>query len=495
MKENLFLNVDNKSIASGQKVSKITIKETLKEISFVTFPTILFFFCLNLQQTITLAFVGNKYKGQEKFIIDGIGITNLYINCCVYSIAIGLVSGMETLSSNAYGVKKYYLMGLYMHRARLIAIIFVIIISILNYFYEIKILSLFKISANVLHYCERYITPSLCYVFISVFNSVNFRYLNIIDKSYVNLIVLLISICLHPLWCWIFIFEIEYDALGCGISMVISQSINVILTSLYIHMWNPCPESYFCLNSDCFRFWWSYLKFTFPSLFLMCAEWGAFEIQAIIAINISELDYAVHIIISSLSLILRSMSNGFGFAAMILVAKRITEKNINNTKKVALIIFIYGNIFSIIVSSIYVILGSNLVRLFVKEDEEFIKKATPIVYILFFSQIFNHAQTIISFTYRGLGKQLIASIVALINFYIIQTSFSILLGIEWGYGVEGIWIAMLIGSSLCLIAYIILIKFLDFEAIRKETLDRLNNDKSNLLTRNIEHDKVGDNSL
>ena len=62
MKENL---VDNKSIASGQKVSKITIKETLKEISFVTFPTILFFFCLNLQQTITLAFVGNKYKGQE----------------------------------------------------------------------------------------------------------------------------------------------------------------------------------------------------------------------------------------------------------------------------------------------------------------------------------------------------------------------------------------------------------------------------------------------
>ena len=491
MIEENFLNVENEFDDSGQKTSSITLKQCLSQISVLAFPTMLFFTCLFLQQTICLAFIGNKYKGQEKFIIDGIGITNLYINCCVFSISIGLISGMDILCSNAYAVKNYYLMGVYMHRARLVAIIFVIVITTFNYFYAIKILSLFNINANVLHYSQRYITASLYYVVIDVFFSVNFRYLNIIDKSHVNLIILFISICLHPLWCWIFIFELEYDALGCGISMIISQSINMILTSLYIHLWNPCPESYFCLNSDCFRGLWSYLKFTFPSLFLLCAEWWAFEIQAIIAINITELDYSVHIIMASLAGILYTISLGFGFAGTILVAKHITERNTYDTKKIALTVFIFGNTVSLIISSTYVILGSNLVRIFVKDNEDFIKKATPIVYILFFQQIFDISQTIIAYIYRGLGKQLLASLVAFINFYIMQTSLSTLFGIVLEYGVQGMWVGSLIGCSLSLTAYLICFKFVDFEVVRMETLDRLNNDKSNLLRTLI----VGDNSL
>ena len=166
MKEN-FLNVESESVTIGQKFSCITIKQCLKEISVLAFPTMLFFTCLFLQQTICLAFVGNKYKGQEKLIIDGIGITNLYINCCVFSISIGLISGMDTLCSNAYSVKNYYLMGLYMHRARLVAVIFVLVLTIFNYFYAIKILSLFKINANVLHYRLQLVYFTLSSIYFS----------------------------------------------------------------------------------------------------------------------------------------------------------------------------------------------------------------------------------------------------------------------------------------------------------------------------------------
>ena len=494
MKEN-FLNVTNPSVESYPKVANITIKQCLKEISILGFPTMFFFLCLFLQQTISLAFIGNKYKGQEKPIIDGIGITNIYINCCLFSISIGLISGMDTLCSNAYAVKNYYLMGLYMHRAQLITLSIVTVITIFNYFYAIKILSLLKLSESVLHYSQRYISASLFYTIIDVPFSVNFRYLNIVNKSHVNLIILFICMALHPLWCWIFIFKFEYDALGYGISLIISSAISSILTSLYIYIWNPCPESYFCLNSDCFKGWWSFLKFTFPTLFLLCAEWWAIEIQAIIAVNISELDYAVHIVMSSLQHILSTVSYGFGMPATILVAKHITERNIYDTKKIALTVFIFGNIVSFMVTSIYAILGSNLVRIFVKEDEEFITKATPIVYILFFQQIFDVSQNIVAYIYRGLGKQLIASLVALINLYLIQSSLSFLFGIVWGYGVQGMWFAILIGSTLSLTAYMILINFLDFNAIRKETLERLNNDKLNIHTKIKNSNTVGDNSF
>jgi MATE family multidrug resistance protein len=469
--------LQNQPLYKDEKELLITTKDAMKEISVLAFPTMLFFSCIFLQQTIALAFVGRKFENNDKDIIDGIGISNLYINCCVFSIAIGLISGMETLCSNAFGVKNNYLIGVYIHRARFITLIFVLVLTVFNLFFAVEILRLFSIDENVIYYSTRYIKVSMFYVLIDVFFSINFRFLNIIEKSYINLIVLIISICLHPLWCWIFINVLNLDALGSAISLVISQSINTVLTSLYIWIMDPLPGSIFWPNNDCFKGWWEYLKFTFPSMFLTCAEWWAFEIQAIIAINISKLDYAVHVLIYSINSILYTISIGFGMAATILIGKHITESNTYTARKVAKLIFIYGNIVSLILSSSILFMGSNLLRFFV-EDEEIIEKGSPILYLLFAQQIFDISQTIIACYYRGLGKQLMASIIAFVNFYLIQTALSVLFGIVLGMGVLGMWLGIGIGCFITFFTYLATLRLINLKDIRQETLQRLENDKT-----------------
>jgi len=369
----------------------------------------------------------------------------------------------------------------YMHRARLIAFLFVIILTIFNYFFAIKIISLFDLGEEVIYFASRYIYLSLCYVMVDVMFSVNFRYLNIIGKSYVNLIVLLITICIHPLWCLIFINHLDLDALGCGIAMLISQALNTIITTLYVHIANPCPESYFFLNKDCFIGWWEYTKFTLPSVFLLCAEWWAFEVQAIIAINISKLDYAVHILISAIAGIMVASSIGFGMAMTIVVGKYITF-NLKSTKKTATVCFFFGNVVSFLISLIPLFMGKSLLWLFVDEKtaEDIVEKGAPLVYIIVVNQIFDMSQTLLASVYRGLGKQLMASVVAFVTFYIVQTGFSILFGIVFKHGVLGMWIGMMFGSFGAFTTYLVMLKCLDLEAIRVETLKRLEEDKNQL---------------
>ena len=53
--------------------------ELLKKLSVIAFPVALAFICIFLQQSVILAIIGQRYN--DKFILEGIGISNLYVNC------------------------------------------------------------------------------------------------------------------------------------------------------------------------------------------------------------------------------------------------------------------------------------------------------------------------------------------------------------------------------------------------------------------------------
>jgi MATE family multidrug resistance protein len=462
----------------------ISTKKSIIEITTLAFPSTIFMACLFMYQTVGIAFVGRKYEGKDKDIIAGIGITNLYINCFLLSIALGLVGGMETLCSNSYGAKNYYLLGVYTNRTRLIVFTVVFSLVIFNFFFALKIIKSFSMDDQVFYYASRFFNLAQLYVIVDMFFAINFRYMNIIKKSHVTLIILVISISLHPLWCWIFITKLDLDSLGFGLSLVCAQSVNTILTTLYIHIANPLPESYFWFNKDCFTGWWDYLKFSLPTLALTLAEWWAFEIQALITTTISTLDYAVFVVISASSSLVTAIAIGFGIALNILISKYILDPNVRTPKKIALTAFIYGNIVSFTVSAIFnLALGSNMLRMFVKDDD-IIEKGTPILYIILVKQIFDYSQTLLNYLLRGLRKQHIASIVASINFYVLQTSFGILLGKILKLGVTGIWIGIGIGNVVSFMAYLIILKRIDFKTIRIETLKRIEEDKKLLVENN-----------
>jgi len=473
-------------------IDDLSIKETIKEIAYLALPTTFFFLCLFVQSTISLAFIGGIYD--NVYMFDGIGVATLYINCTFFSIAVGIVSGVETLGANAFGIKNYYLLGLYLHRGRLMAYLFCAVMIIINVLFAERILTVFGLPEQTLYYAVRYTKIAVWFIVTDIQFSTNFRFINIVDKSHINLIVVMISIALHPLWCYIFIKLLDLDVVGAAISLVISQGICAILTSLYVHFYNPYPESYFWFNKECFVGWCEYIKFTIPSILLLCGEWWGFELQSFIALAIKdgEYDYSAHIFLCNLNGIIYSLSLGFSIACTIMVGKYIAEGKVNVTKKVIKVAFICGQSLMIIISIFYLIFGGKLFSLFTT-DQKILDKGSEVIPIQALSINFDMSQAILSNSMRGLGKQLIASLVSIITYYIYGASLSCLLTLHLELGVVGIWIAIASGYAISTVVYGIMLLRFDYNEIRDDTKKRLDRDIAEVHIENRTHSHIEHN--
>jgi len=323
---------------------------------------------------------------------------------------------------------------------------------------------------------------SVFYVIPAVIDKINYSYLNIIGHSHIPLICSVTTTAIHPLISWIFITYLNLDTLGCGIAMLITSTIIATLSQLYIHFANPLPQSYFQINSDCFRGWDEYLSVPIPSAFVFCAEWWAFEIQTIVAVTISKLDYAVYVLTGNIYLILFSISLGFSISTTILSGKYITEYGSKETKKLFYIIMIFGSVVSFLASLIILLFGRNIFSLFIEShlNKDIIEKGTPIVYVIVILQIFDLAQNVFAGFYRGIGKQFLAMSISLVNFYIVQLGLSILLAIKFQLGVIGIYLGILIGTVIAVATYAIVLTCLDLEEIRQDILSKLQGDLNSI---------------
>lgn len=470
-------NDDNPFTPLIRNPSTLPLKPFLGKLSLIAFPGMFFYLSLLLLQTINLAFIGQKYGDDN--MINAIGITNLYINCTLNSIYTGLVSGIETLAANAFATRRYRLVGYYYQRARIIAYSVTTVIVIVHLFTVQHVLRFFNLNEQVIKYSSHYIYSCLIYVFFDVQTSCVFRMLNVLEKSHINFIILLISLALHPLWNYIFIYYLDFGVVGAGISFTISKFIAFVLSTIYYWFWCPCPESNFWINKKCFgiRGIINYLKFSIGAAFLTCAEWWGCEIQAIIAIYIGPDDYTVYILVAELSGLLYSIDVGFMLGITILVGEMIAKGSIKQVKLSCLYSVLFGIFSNSIYLGIFFIFRKKIFKIFTNE-ERILELGYPVLFVLTFSEFFDLIQTSLVSVFRGIGRQYTASALMFVHYYVIMIGMSILFGIVLKMGVFGMFIG--IGSSDCLmsLAYLLTLFCIDYKKVQKETVERLKRDNS-----------------
>jgi len=262
---------------------------------------------------------------------------------------------------------------------------------------------------------------------------------------------------------------------GAGWALLISQFLNMTLSTLYVYKFKR--ETIICVSIKALSGWWEYLKFTLPSTAMLCAEWLSFEVQAVFAIYLSKEDYSVHIFISNIATLLYTLCHGFGMAATVLVGEYIAKGLIKHSKAAALYSFILSEITMSVVIIIIIIFRNSILSIFV-DDPNLLKLGRPIIIILAVGEIFDVTQSVMASIFRGLGKQRQASIIAFIQFYIVQIFFTWLLAIRFNLGVAGIWYSNLIGNFLTTVVYIYFFTKFDFDEINKETKIRLRKDQN-----------------
>jgi MATE family multidrug resistance protein len=455
----------------------ITTKGAISSVTEIALPTILYMVCIFFKQTINLIFITRYYTGQlQEYATEAVGLSHLYINCLLLSLTIGLISGFDTLGANAYGSGKFRLMGSYFHRAQLIAYCFIIISLIIHFFAGPALLALTTNHEEVKSFITQYLRVAMFMVLLEVPCELNARFIYIIDKPMANFISVIASLLLHPLWCYLFIIVFNFEIIGAGIALIVSNLFLAMCGSIYIYIFKPLPEAIFWFNKKSFKGWGKYLKFTLPT----CTDWWSQEILAIIAVLISDDDYFAYVLLANIVINCYSMCHSFGFAINILIASFLGQGDIKSTITVRNTGLIYGVSFVGIVSFILFCIKTYVIGMF-SVPERLLPLCYKLMDLLCIFIIFDVFQTMLGGTLRGYGKQFLASMISIPNYYILQVGLAYLLGIHFKLGVVGIYFSLVTCAATMGIIYsFVIFCFIDLKNIKFDTLNRLESDALDL---------------
>jgi MATE family multidrug resistance protein len=434
-----------------------------------------------IAETINIIFIG---RFNDATMIAGIGIGTLYINATGYVLGAGLMGGVDTLCSQAFGDRKYKMVGIYANVARVCIFLFFVIMGIPFTIFSRTCLLLIGQEPEVAQYASNFCYSMLPSVFFALQYNTSLRYLQSMNIFKPGMFITFFTVLLHPLWCYLFIYVLDFGVIGAGMSMSITQFLNLVSIHLYMHVKNPYPESYFFIDRNTFImcFFTEYLKKAVPAAILFAADWIGFEILTLMSSYISSLSLAANVCLFNFITIIFMIPMGLSFASSALVGNCIGANNIKNAKiftKAALL----SGICIITSITVFVFIFEKQIPYLYTADSTIATLVTSLLKIYVCFSIVDCCQMILHGVIKGLGKQTIASVVALVILYPINIPLAYTFAFVWGYGLLGLWYSQLIAVFLLASSYSVIILSLDWEHVVMKTRVRLQNEDDLLMKR------------
>jgi len=342
----------------------------------------------------------------------------------------------------------------------------------INYIWSSEI-SMLLVSDPATHaYADQFLRISifLCLFEGMIFSCVDF--ISIIDRAYINIIVIVITLVFHVLYCWLFIIVFDWGLTGGAIAEVLTNATDCTLGLIYIFVIKPEPECAISPNIKMFEGIWRYLKFTLPILVLECSSIWSGEIINIIAVHMEPLYYSGYMVINLSSEYAGFLSSGVFCAVSILVAKHLGAGNTANAKTI-----IYGALFInmtivVLMLTLYYPFREYFIRIFTN-NEEVVKIAYNFTLYSLLCLIPSGLATVLGGVFKGIGKQGISSIISFFSSWLLNISLVFVFVYKCNLNIYGILLAGVITGSVEIMIFGALYLSYDFNTLKLEALSRV----------------------
>ena len=190
-------------------------------------------------------------------------------------------------------------------------------------------------------------------------------------------------------------------------------------------------------------------------------EVGAFSVATVMTGSIGAIHLAAHQIALNLASISYMIASGIGSASMISLSYYDGKRNFEDMRRSGFACFLLVFILMIVSALVFIIFRNYLPVLYV-DDSSVINIASTLLIIAGLFQISDGIQAVGLGILRGIRDIKKPTIVTFISYWIISIPLSYFLGIEYGYGVYGIWIGLSVGLTLAAIFHVTRFNYLTF---------------------------------
>lgn len=418
---------------------KITKDNILKIILINIFSSSFNLLCICFIETINLIMMGSTLNSNLN--VDSVGLGNLYLNFIGILLGFGMLGGLDTMGSNAYGSGKFRLLGVYTARSRIILVLLFLFFSSPMSMFSNNIFTYLNIKSDLAINASFYIVYMLPVIFLTFMFNLNIRYLQVMNIYFLPSLITISAAVIHFFLCYHLIIINGMEIAGLCISSNITMFYCFLVSTIYIYYSNPCPLSLFLWSEEVFicNDFFNYLKLSVYSGIQHYGDYMGYEIVCFMCSYLSEAEMAATLIVLNWANLIGFIWVGFSFPLSHMVGFFMGEKDFEMYELCLKIYFNINTITAVILGSITYFFSDYISGLYTSDvnTRELVSLILKYTTILTVCDIYNIMYQAIL---KGAGKQHITSIWNLTMSIVWMIPVSYYFGFVEGLNVLGIWI-------------------------------------------------------
>ncbi|KAL4347149.1 hypothetical protein GQ457_17G025530 [Hibiscus cannabinus] len=445
----------------------LAIKEAIA-IANIAVPMILTGLMLYSRSLISMLFLGRL----GELPLAGGSLAIGFANITGYSILSGLAMGMESICGQAFGAKRYAVLGITLQRTVLLLLVSSLPISVL-WANMRKILILCgqdEIIAMEAQWYLFYSVPDL--LAQSLLHPLRI-YLRTQSITLPLTCCAILSILLHIPINYLLVSCLKLGIKGVALGGVWTNFNLVASLVIYILYFGVHKKTWEGLSVECFKEWKSLLNLAVPSCISVCLEWWWYEIMILLCgllLNPRATVASMGILIQTTALIyIFPSSLSFG------VSTRVGNElgaNRPNKAKLAAFVGLYIGFMLGLSALVFAIMVRNVWAKMFTGDKQIIALTSLVLPIIGLCELGNCPQTTGCGVLRGTARPKEGANINLGCFYLVGMPVAICLAFFAGYDFKGLWLGMLAAQVSCMLTMLLVLIRTDwnFEAERAKKL-------------------------
>ncbi|OMP01319.1 Multi antimicrobial extrusion protein [Corchorus olitorius] len=394
-----------------------------KKLWLVAGPSIFSRLAMFSMTVITQAFAGHL----GDLNLAAISIATTVIISITFGFLLGMASALETLGGQAYGAKHHQMLGIYMQRSWIVL-----------FLCSILLLPLFIFAAPILKFMGQPIDVAeqtgLVAIWLIPFHlSFPFqftlqRFLQSQLKTAAIAWVSGISLAVHVLITWVFVYKLRVGIVGTAITLDFSWWLSVLGMFVYV-VCGGCPLSWTGFSAQAFVGLWDFFKLSLASGVMLLLENVYYRILIIVSGFLHNTETAIDALSICMSIFGWESMIPLGFLAAtgVRVANELGAGNAKGAKFATKVSVITSLIVGIFFWCIVMAFHEKLAMIFTSSSSV-ITIVNKLSALLAFTILLNCIQPVLSGVAVGSGSQAVVAFVNIGSYYIVGMPLAIFLG-------------------------------------------------------------------
>nr|XP_018621872.1 protein DETOXIFICATION 40-like isoform X2 [Nicotiana tomentosiformis] len=357
-------------------------------------------------------------------------------------------SAVETLCGQAFGAKKFDMLGVYLQRSTILLTLTGILLTFVYIFCK-PILIFLGESERIASAAALFVYGLIPQIFAYAFNFPIQKFLQAQSIVAPSAYISAATLALHLVMSWVVIYKIGLGLLGASLILSLSWWIIVIGQFVYIVKSERCRQTWKGFSLQAFSGLPVFFKLSAASAVMLCLETWYFQVVVLLAglLENPELSLDALSICMTISGWVFMISVGFNAAASVRVSNELGARHPKSAAFSVIVVTSWSFILSVIAAAIVLALR-NLISYAFTGGEVVAAAVSDLCPLLAISLILNGIQPVLSGVAVGCGWQTFVAYVNVGCYYIVGVPVGVLLGFHFKLGAKGIWSGMLGGTVM-----------------------------------------------